>query len=159
MRGFACIGLFRPKTAENVGGVFRAAYCYDVSQVVLEGARTRDLSHCTNTPGAHRHIPTTLTDDMFSAVPFDAQVVAVDLVPGAVSLTAFQHPTRAFYVFGPEDGTLGARHLSRAQHRVYVPTRMCMNLAACVNVVLYDRMAKALRQNGERLPRIAGEAA
>jgi len=28
---------------------------------------------------------------------------------------------------------------------VYIPTVGCMNLAATVNVVLYDRLAKALR--------------
>jgi len=155
MRGFSCVGLHRPKTAENVGGVLRAAHCYGVSQVVIEGARNRDVRHCTNTPSAHCHMPTILTDDMLSCLPFDTQIVAIDLLPGAVSLTAFQHPKRAFYVFGPEDGTLGARFTARAQHVVYVPTRNCMNLAACVNVILYDRMAKALRDNEERLPRYA----
>jgi tRNA(Leu) C34 or U34 (ribose-2'-O)-methylase TrmL len=29
---------------------------------------------------------------------------------------------------------------------VYIPTVGCMNLAATVNVVLYDRLAKSLRQ-------------
>lgn len=78
-------------------------------------------------------------------IPFDAVPVAVDLVEGAVELPAFQHPTRAFYVFGPEDGTLGAATLHWCAHRVMVPTRGCMNLAATVNVILYDRMAKAHR--------------
>ena len=155
MRGFSCVGLYRPKTAENVGGVLRAAHCYGVSSVILDGARNRDLRHCTNTPSAHTHMPVTITGDMMQHIPFDVQLVAVDLVPGAISLPSFQHPKRAFYVFGPEDGTLGGEIVSRAQHIVYVPTRNCMNLAACVNVVLYDRMAKSLRDNGDRLPRSA----
>ncbi len=153
MRGFACVGLYKPKTAENVGGVLRAAHCYGVSQMVIDGARNSDIRHCCNTPKAHLHTPTILTDDLLAHVPFDTPIVAVDLVPGAVALPAFQHPKRAFYVFGPEDGTLGGEIVRRAQHVVYVPTRNCMNLAACVNVVLYDRMAKALRDNAERLPR------
>ena len=142
-RGFSCIGLHKPKTAENVGGVLRAANCYGVSQVVIEGSRAGDIRHKSNTSAAHRHMPVIMTDDMFASLPFDAKVVVVDLIPGAVSLLDFKHPERAFYVFGPEDGTLGAQHTSRAHHVVYVPTRSCMNLAACVNVVLYDRMAKA----------------
>lgn len=52
---------------------------------------------------------------------------------------------RAFYVFGPEDGTLGSKVLDWCPHRVMVPTRMCMNLAETVNVILYDRVAKAMR--------------
>ena len=44
--------------------------------------------------------------------------------------------------FGPEDGTLGPEILAWCRDVVYVPTRYCMNLAATVNVVLYDRAAK-----------------
>ena len=72
--------------------------------------------------------------------------MAVDLVEDAESLPSFQHPNSAFYVFGPEDGTLGERHLSWCPRRLMIPTRGCMNLAATVNVVLYDRMAKFERQ-------------
>ena len=144
MGGFSCISLFNPKTAENVGAVLRAAHCYRVSQVNISGARAKSLNHCTNTPKAHRHMPVYLVDDALEYLPYDAQVVAVDLIPGAISLPTFEHPKRAVYLFGPEDGTLGKRHLDRAQHVVYIPTRNCMNLAACVNVVLYDRMTKEI---------------
>lgn len=152
-RGFACIGLFRPKTPENVGAVLRAAHCYRVAQVNIAGARSKALHHSTNTPMAHRHTPTFLVDDVLAYVPFGTQVVAVDLIEGAEPLPTFQHPERAIYVFGPEDGTLGHHHLNRAQHVVYVPTRDCMNLAATVNVVLYDRMVKrGMRQIAARAP-------
>lgn len=60
-------------------------------------------------------------------------------------MPAFQHPATAFYVFGPEDGTLGKDIRDWCPVRVMIPTRSCMNLAGCVNVVLYDRMAKAER--------------
>lgn len=154
-RGFACIGLFRPKTPENVGAVLRAAHCYRVAQVNIAGARNKALHHSTNTPMAHRHTPTFLVDDVLAYVPFGTQVVAVDLIEGAEPLPTFQHPERAIYVFGPEDGTLGHQHLSRAQHVVYVPTRDCMNLAATVNVVLYDRMVKrGQRQINNAMPQV-----
>jgi tRNA(Leu) C34 or U34 (ribose-2'-O)-methylase TrmL len=58
-------------------------------------------------------------------------------------LPAFQHPDKVLYIFGPEDGTLNQRLIDRADAVVYVPTTGCMNLAATVNVVLYDRMAKS----------------
>ena len=145
-RGFACLGLYRPKHPENVGAVMRAAHCYRVAQVNIVGGRNHYLRHATNTPMAHRHTPVFLVADLLSYVPFGTQIVAVDLIPGAVPLTTFVHPERALYLFGPEDGTLGRRHTDRAQHVVYVPTRDCMNLAAAVNVVLYDRLAKRGRQ-------------
>lgn len=143
-RGFTAIGLVRPKCAENVGSVLRAAYCYNAAMVAIQGDRTR-IRASTDTPQAWRHIPVLRGEDLHTLIPYDAVPVAVDLVDDAVSLTAFQHPQRAFYVFGPEDGTLGKATLDWCPLRVMVPTRTCMNLAATVNVILYDRLAKADR--------------
>lgn len=144
MRGFTSIGLVRPKNIVNVGSVLRAAYCYDVAMVAIQGDRT-PVIHATDTFKSWRHIPVLRGDDLRALIPFDAVPVAVDLVEGAISLPAFQHPQRAFYVFGPEDGTLGKATLDWCRHRVMVPTRQRMNLAATVNVILYDRLAKAER--------------
>ena len=141
-RGFACIALDSPKFPENVGAVLRAAHCYRVAQVNIARCRAKDLSNHLNTPMGHRHTPTFIVSDPLGYRPFDTQVVAIELIEGAVPLTTFKHPHRAMYVFGAEDATLGKRVTDRAQHTVYVPTRDCMNLAATVNVVLYDRMAK-----------------
>ena len=144
MRGYAAIGLVRPKSAENVGSVLRAAWCYEAALVAIEGDRS-PVRACTDTPKAWRHIPVIRGEDLHAMIPFDAVPVAVDLVAEACPLQSFQHPQRAFYVFGPEDGTLGKRVLEWCERRVMVPTRGCMNLAATVNVILYDRMAKADR--------------
>lgn len=87
-------------------------------------------------------MPVLRGDDLRSLIPYDAVPIAVDLVDGAESLVDFRHPLRAFYVFGPEDGTLGHSILEWCAKRIMVPTVSCMNLAATVNVVLYDRLAK-----------------
>jgi tRNA(Leu) C34 or U34 (ribose-2'-O)-methylase TrmL len=144
MRGFAAIGLVRPKHPENVGSVLRAAYVYGAAMVAIQGDRT-EVRSITDTPKAWRHVPVLRADDLHSLVPFDAVPIGVDLVEDAEPLPSFVHPQRAFYIFGPEDGTLGASILGWCKHRLMVPTRGCMNLAATVNVVLYDRLAKANR--------------
>ena len=144
MAGFAMIGLHRPKDPANVGGVMRAAMCYGASGVVVRGDRVRGttLKAPTDTCKAYRHIPI-IRSDIRSAIPFGAVPVAVDLVPDAESLADFIHPKQAFYIFGPEDGTLGREILDFCPRRVMIPTAYCMNLAATVNVVLYDRLAKS----------------
>jgi len=144
-RGYAAIGLHHPKDAANVGGTLRAAHCYGAQMVAIAGARNDSIRHGTNTPRAWKHMPTFIADDLYSLIPFDCIPVAVDLVPDAVPLPSYQHPQRAFYIFGPEDGTLGKAVLDWCPQRVMIPTRMCMNLAATVNVVLYDRISKAMR--------------
>lgn len=143
-RGYAAVGLFCPKDTGNVGSVLRAAGCYGASLVAVQGRRYRRSP--ADTQAAYRHIPLIEVEDLHGAVPFDCVPVAVELVDGATSLFDYQHPERAFYVLGPEDGTLGRQVLDWCRDVVYVPTRFCMNLAATANVVLYDRANKRARR-------------
>lgn len=143
-RGYAAIGLDNPKSAANVGSVLRAAGCFDVGMVCIGGKRA-PVRSCTDTQKVYRHMPV-LRGDLHDLAPFDCVPIAVDLVRGAKPLPAYTHPERAFYVFGAEDATLGDRVLSWCRDVIYVPSEFCLNLAACVNVVLYDRMVKAQRQ-------------
>lgn len=142
-RGFAAIGLHLPKTKANVGSVIRAAMCYDAASVAISGERIdgRWIKSAANVTAGHRHIPI-LRGDLRKLIPYGAVPVAVDLVDDAEPLPTFEHPASAFYIFGPEDGTLGKAILDWCPRKVMVPTRLCMNLAATVNVVLYDRLAK-----------------
>jgi tRNA(Leu) C34 or U34 (ribose-2'-O)-methylase TrmL len=142
VRGFCAVGLVNPKTGANIGGVMRAAGIYGAALLVIEGERFKRAS--ADTMKAWRHTPV-LNADLRDSIPFDCVPVAVDLVPRAKSLIEYKHPERAFYIFGPEDSTLGAAHLAWCRDAIYVPTNGCMNLAAAVNVVLYDRMAKTVR--------------
>lgn len=142
-RGYAAVGLHMPKTPLNVGSVLRAAHCYGAALVAQTGRRYHSAT--TDTMKAYRHLPLLQVDDLFAVVPHDCVPVAVDLLEDARPLPSYIHPERAFYIFGPEDGTLGRAIVERCRDRVYVPTAFCMNLAAAVNVVLYDRYAKENR--------------
>lgn len=144
-RGFAAIGLHQPKSAVNIGGVLRAAMCYGAASIAISGDRidAKALKSAANTTQTQRHIPV-FRGELRDLIPYAAVPVAVDLVDDAEPLPDFVHPHSAFYIFGPEDGTLGKAILEWCPKRVMVPTRFCMNLAATVNVVLYDRLAKQL---------------
>lgn len=142
-RGFAAVGLYHPKTNLNVGSALRAAGCFGASMVAVEGTRYR--RSCTDTMASYRHMPLVQVSNLREAIPYDCVPVAVDLVPNAVPLETYAHPERAFYIFGPEDGTLGAKVLSWCRDAVAIDTKRCLNLAAAVNVVLYDRNAKRFR--------------
>lgn len=138
------IGLIDPKSPTNVGGVMRAAGCYRANAVLFTGARyPRAARFNTDTHGAVHDIPLTGVEALLEHVPEEVKVVCIELVEGATPLPEYRHPDRAFYIFGPEDGTIGQDIIDRADDVVYVPTNGCMNLAATVNVVLYDRMAKS----------------
>lgn len=144
---FASIGLNNPKTPANVGAVLRAAECYNVASIAISGDRIKGhhIDSATNVTNSHKKIPV-YRGDLKTFIPFGAVPVAVELVDDAESLFTFEHPRQAFYIFGAEDQRLGKAVLDWCPKRIMIPTSICMNLAACVNVVLYDRAAKELRR-------------
>lgn len=146
------IGLVNPKSAVNVAAILRASGCYGVSSVFYTGQRFRYAKEFNaDTKAFHKTIPTVGVDDLCDVVPAGASMVVVELVEGAVPLPHFEHPSNAFYVLGPEDGSVPEKLVEQAEHVVYVPTRSCMNLAATANVLLYDRLAKSEFAHGDHL--------
>jgi tRNA(Leu) C34 or U34 (ribose-2'-O)-methylase TrmL len=142
------IGLSNPKSPQNVGSVMRAAGNYRVDAVFYTGERyPRALALNPDTPKTARSvsedIPLTGVAELLEPVAQDMKLVCVEFAENATPLTEFQHPESAYYLFGPEDGTLSQAVVDRADAVVYVPTVGCMNLAATVNVLLYDRLLKS----------------
>ncbi len=138
------LGLINPKSPANVGAVMRAAGCFGVAGVYYTGQRyARAARFQTDTKNAGLRIPLTGVASISEILPQGTRLVCVELVVGATPLPQFRHPEQAFYLFGPEDGNLTQELIDRADAVVYVPTAGCLNLAAAVNIVLYDRAAKA----------------
>ncbi|NRA61428.1 MAG: RNA methyltransferase [Psychrobium sp.] len=147
MKAQAHIGLTDPKSPDNVGAVMRAAGCYNAASVSYTGHRfnkatARGQKLHTDTKNVARRISLNHIEDFKSALPAGAVPVAIELVEGATSLVDYQHPDNAFYIFGPEDKSLTKDVVAWCTDVIYIPTVGCMNLAATVNVVLYDRLAK-----------------
>lgn len=145
MRGYAAIGLDRPKDTANLGGVLRAAQCYGASLVLMQGGRMGKYS--TDTMKAYRHIPCVEVEgDLLAHCPYAAEPVVVEITERAKPLFNFVHPHSAFYIFGPEDGGVRKEIIERVARIIQIPTTGCMNLAATANVVLYDRLLKQQRE-------------
>ena len=135
------IGLVQPKHNENVGAVLRAAHAFGANSVAITGHRYKRVA--TDTCASFAMLPLLHYANLHDAIPFDTIPVAIELVDNAQSLKDYKHPKNAFYVFGPEDGTLGKETLSWCKDVVSIETAICLNLAACVNIVLYDRWSKS----------------
>src|SRR5262249_50072856 len=116
-------------------------------------ARTRSCNSPRGTCSARYSAPCSATsatpvalardDHVFDRfAPGSVTPVAVGLRPQAESLVTFEHPADALYVFGPEDGSLPRAVRLRCHRFVVLPTHHCLNLAAAVNGVRYDRRLK-----------------
>lgn len=138
------IGLTNPKSPTNVGAVMRAAGCFQVNEVKYTGLRyEKSAKFHTDTKSVTRKIPLTAVDSFLDDLDPETEIICVELAEGATPLPHFQHPKKAMYIFGPEDGSISQEVADKAHHVVYIPTIGCMNLAATVNVLLYDRLAKS----------------
>lgn len=138
------LGLINPKSATNVASVLRAAGCYGASSVFYTGQRYAYAKEFNaDTKAFHKQIPTVGVNDLLAFTPQGARKVAVELVEGAIPLPHYVHPDNAFYIIGPEDGTVPKDVITQCDDVVYVPTRSCMNMSATVNVLLYDRLSKS----------------
>jgi len=143
-RGYFGVGLYNPKIEFNVGHVLRACHCFGASFIMIQGNRYKHDP--TNVTKAERHIPLIQTKDLQSVIPYDCIPIAVELDDNASSLVNFCHPERAYYIFGPEDGSLGKDTYSWCKYKIYIPSHGCLNLAMSVNIVLYDRIQKEIRR-------------
>ena len=143
-----CIGLSNPKSPDNVNSVRRAAGNYRVDSIFYTGSRyMRALKNNPDMPNINRsvslNVPVKGVENLTDELSENMQVVCVEFAEGATSLPNFKHPDNALYIFGPEDGNISQKIIDRADAVVYVPTVGCMNLAATVNVLLYDRLTKS----------------
>jgi tRNA(Leu) C34 or U34 (ribose-2'-O)-methylase TrmL len=140
--------LINPKFGHNVGAALRACSCFGIPQLIYTGDRIEgDLAMRKRLPREERmkgykDVEFAACDYPFERLPDNAVTVAVELRENSESLTYFEHPPDAVYVFGPEDGSLRGVTLRQCHRFIVIPSHHCLNLAAAVNVVLYDRRMK-----------------
>lgn len=136
--------LQNPKYLNNLAATKRACASFGVEHLVYTGDRLD--WNVERIPRELRMKDYNLVQLKNHGRPFDLfsklTPVCIELVQGSESLPAFKHPEDALYVFGPEDGSV-SQVFRRLCHRfVSVPSKHCLNLAATVNIVLYDRISK-----------------
>lgn len=139
------VTLVNPKHAHNVAAAIRACSCFGVETLYWTGRRVNpsgyDKLPREERMKGYRDVEWLNTDRPLDLYP-DAQPVCVELHPGSESLYEFEHPGKAIYVFGPEDGGVPWQFRRLCHRFVHIPSRHCLNLSAALNVVLFDRQRK-----------------
>lgn len=160
----AAVLLINPKYPHNVGGALRACAAFGVNTLNWTGERVQlydpkvkkkyRLPREERMRGYNQNVqfsPIELDQTLDLLIRSQYTPVAVEVRNDFESMVHFDHllDKDVVYVFGPEDGSIGSRYLSYCHRHIYIPAHFCLNLAACVNVVLWDRYSKRVEAGQE----------
>lgn len=145
-RGYFGIGIYQTKNWLNVGTLWRTAHNLGAAFIFTIGTRYKKQASDTTT--AMDSIPLVrypTLEDFQRCRPIDCRLVGVEQAGGAVSLVTFEHPEKALYLLGAEDTGLPEAVIQKCQSLVQIPSKSCLNVAVAGSIVLYDRVAKRMR--------------
>lgn len=145
-RGYFAVGIFNPKRSVNVGTLWRTANIFGAAYIFTIGARYS--KQCSDTMKTHRHMPLihyTDFDDFYTHLPYDAQLVGIELTETARDLFSFSHPERAVYLLGAEDSGLPQSVIDRCHHLIRLRGRFSLNVSVAGSIALYHRLESEKR--------------
>ena len=142
-RGFFGIGIEYPRTAKNVGTLWRTAHIMKADFMFVIGQCYKSV--CTDTLKSWRHIPLFefgSFEHFHKSMPKDARLVGVELDGRSVPLSGYIHPERAVYLLGSERDGLSQEALEHCEDVVQIPGEFSLNVSVAGSIVLYDRLLK-----------------
>jgi tRNA G18 (ribose-2'-O)-methylase SpoU len=147
-KGFCGIGVFQPKTHENVGTLVRSAKMFGADFVFTIGKRYQkqnsDVSLSTKIPVFYFET----MEDFYTSMPPVIKYVAIDLCDKAMKLQNFQHPKQGIYLLGSEDNGLPKEVLESGRFDfVEIEGEHSLNVAVAGSIILYDRFINLNKLN------------
>jgi tRNA G18 (ribose-2'-O)-methylase SpoU len=137
------IGIYQPKTEENIGTLWRTAYILGAQFIFIIGKKyTRQK---TDTTKAWSKIPLFQfenTEAFLNSHPYSCLLVGIEMDKSAENIHKFQHPQRAIYLLGSEDKGLPKQLKQKCHYLVQLPGESSLNVSVAGSIVLYDRISK-----------------
>ena len=136
------IGVYRAKTEDNIGTLWRGAYQLGADYIFTVGAKYKRQS--SDVFKTWQHIPLFSYDEVSQILDSIYDCLLVGVETGGVTLPEFKHPQRCVYLLGSEDHGLPPDILAQCHHVVSIPSIRpgSYNVAQAGTLIMYDRMAK-----------------
>jgi tRNA(Leu) C34 or U34 (ribose-2'-O)-methylase TrmL len=137
------IGIYKPKTKENVGSLWRTAFVLGASFIFVIDAKYKKQNSDVFKVWSKIPLFQYKTIDAFlETVPYSCQVVGIEMDAQAEPIKDFEHPYRAMYLLGSENNGLPKKLIEKCQKLIYLPGKQSLNVANAGSIVIYDRMNK-----------------
>lgn len=141
-RGYFGVGVYHPKTTENIGTLWRSAHNFGADFIFTIGKRYK--KQASDTTKAERHIPLyeyESFEDFKEHLPRGCNLVFIEQCEGAKNLKEAVHPETVAYILGAEDYGV-PEEIMRGYQKIFIDTPLCLNVAVAGSIVLYDRSVK-----------------
>ena len=147
-RGFFGIGIQHTKTEQNIGTLWRSASIMGASFIFTIGKRYK--KQASDTMQSWRHIPLynyETFEEFYKAMPYDCQLIGVELDDKSEPIETFKHPERCIYLLGAEDNGLTKEAIDKCHKIVQLPGDYCMNVSVAGSIMMYDKLQKSVGKN------------
>jgi len=137
------IGIYRPKTWDNIGTLWRTAYIYKASFLFVIEAKYKKKS--ADVLKVWAKIPLFQYDSIdafLGCVPYSCKLVGIELDEKAQPIQTYQHPNRAVYLLGAEDNGLPKVLKEKCHELIRLPGTPSLNVAVAGSITLFDRVNK-----------------
>jgi len=136
------IGIYRPKTEENVGTLWRTAFVYGASFIfVIEAKYRKKASDVLKVWSKIPLFQYETTEAFLSSVPYSCKLVGVEMDERSAFLKDYDHPSRAVYILGAEDHGLPNVLKEKCHDLIQLPGETSLNVSVAGSIVVYDRIA------------------
>jgi tRNA(Leu) C34 or U34 (ribose-2'-O)-methylase TrmL len=140
MGGYFGIGIYHNKSKRNIGTLWRSAQLFEASFVFT--ILTRYRWQPTDTFKSWRNVPFFHHEsvaDFQNSIPFECELVGIELTEDAIDIVDFKHPKQAIYLLGAEDTGLPPEILALCTKVIKLPGKYSMNVSTAGSLVMYDR--------------------
>jgi len=137
------IGIYNPKTEENVWTLIRSAKMFWADFVFMIGKRYK--KQCSDVKLSTK-IPVFYFEDLdqfYTCMPPVEKYVAIELVDDSIKLKDYKHPRQWIYLLWSEDCWLPKEVIeSNRFDFVEIEWQHSLNVSVAWSIVLYDRYVK-----------------
>jgi tRNA(Leu) C34 or U34 (ribose-2'-O)-methylase TrmL len=140
---FFGIGVYQPKTAHNIGTLWRTAMILGASFIFIVDGKYKPQT--SDTQKTWSKIPFYKYDNFehfYASLPYSTRLVGIEMNSNSQSICTFDHPLRATYLLGAEDNGLPQDVVDRCHMLVQLPGESSLNVAVSGSLVIYDRIQK-----------------
>jgi tRNA G18 (ribose-2'-O)-methylase SpoU len=137
------IGIFRPKTEENLGTLWRTALIYSASFIfVIEAKYNKKSSDIMKVWSKIPLFQFETKDAFLSTVPYSCKLVGIEMDKNSIPIKEYNHPERAVYLLGSEDNGLPKKLKEKCHDIICLPGNRSLNVAVAGSISIFDRINK-----------------